>query len=64
MPQSAQALIETHRIRLLATSLGIHKIDAHTEAFVLQFQSDAPIEAARIIELIQKNKNIRFWLII
>lgn len=60
MPQSAQALIETHRIRLLAKSLGIHKIDAHTEAFVLQFQSDAPIDAARIIELIQKNKNIRF----
>ena len=57
---AARALIETHRLRLMAKTIGINKIDAHTEAFVLQFQPDAPIDAVRIIELIQQNRHIRF----
>ena len=60
MPETAQALVETHRIRLLAKAIGINNIDAHTEALILQFLPNAPIDAVRIIELIQKNKNIRF----
>ena len=60
LPDAARALVETHRLRLLAKTAGISKIDAHTEAFVLQFQPDAPIDAVRIIELIQQNQHIRF----
>ena len=60
LPDAARALVETHRLRLLAKTTGISKIDAHTEAFVLQFQPDAPIDAVRIIELIQENRHIRF----
>ena len=59
LPEAAQALVETHRLRLLAKTVGIVKIDAHTEAAVMQFLPNPPIDAIRIIELIQKNKNIR-----
>lgn len=60
MPEAAQALVETHRIRLLAKTIGVNNIDAHTEALILQFLPNAPIDAVRLIELIQKNKHIRF----
>ena len=59
MPEQARSLIETHRLRVLARAVGIVKIDAHVEAAVLQFQPKPPIDGMRIIELIQKNKNIR-----
>ena len=59
LPEPAQALVETHRLRIQAKTVGIIKIDAHTEAAVMQFVPNPPIDAIRIIEIIQKNKNIR-----
>ncbi|HJU70639.1 MAG TPA: TRCF domain-containing protein, partial [Paucimonas sp.] len=59
MPDPAKALIETHRLRLAATPVGIVKIDAHAELAVLHFQPNPPVDAMRIIELIQKNKHIK-----
>ncbi|KIF82614.1 transcription-repair coupling factor [Noviherbaspirillum autotrophicum] len=59
MPDPAKALIETHRLRLAATPVGIVKIDAHAELAVLHFQPNPPIDAMRIIELIQKNRHIK-----
>ena len=59
LPPAAQALVDTHRLRLLAQSYGISKIDAADEVVVLQFRKDAPVDAARIIDLIQKNRHIK-----
>ena len=59
MPDPAKALIETHRLRVAAKPVGIVKIDAHGESALLQFQPDPPVDAMRIIELIQKNRHIR-----
>jgi transcription-repair coupling factor (superfamily II helicase) len=59
MPDPAKALIETHRLRISAIPAGIVKIDAHAESAVLQFQPNPPIDAMRIIELIQKNRHIK-----
>jgi len=59
MPDPAKALIETHRLRVAAKPVGIVKIDAHGESALLQFQPDPPIDAMRIIDLIQKNRHIR-----
>ena len=59
LPEPAQALVETHRLRIQAKTVGIIKIDAHTEAAVMQFVPNPPIDAIRIIEIIQKNKHIR-----
>jgi transcription-repair coupling factor (superfamily II helicase) len=59
LPEPAQALVETHRLRVAAKPVGIVKIDAHTESATLQFEPNPPIDAMRIIELIQKNKHIK-----
>jgi transcription-repair coupling factor (superfamily II helicase) len=59
LPEPAKALVETHRLRIAAKPVGIVKIDAHGESAVLQFQPNPPIDAMRIIELIQKNRHIK-----
>jgi transcription-repair coupling factor (superfamily II helicase) len=59
LPDPAKALVETHRLRVAAKPVGIVKIDAHGESAVLQFQPNPPIDAMRIIELIQKNRHIK-----
>ncbi|MEO6919638.1 MAG: transcription-repair coupling factor [Collimonas sp.] len=59
LPDPAKALIETHRLRISAKSIGIVKIDAHTDSALLQFVPNPPIDAMRIIELIQKNRHIK-----
>lgn len=59
LPDAAQALIETHRLRVAAIPAGIIKIDAHAESATLQFEPNPPIDAIRIIELIQKNRHIK-----
>ncbi|MFI4939295.1 MAG: transcription-repair coupling factor, partial [Burkholderiales bacterium] len=59
LPDAAKALIETHRLRISAKPAGIAKIDAHDQSVLLQFKPNPPIDAMRIIELIQKNRHIR-----
>jgi transcription-repair coupling factor (superfamily II helicase) len=59
MPDAAKALVETHRLRIAAKPVGIVKIDAHAESALLQFQPNPPIDAMRIIDLVQKNRHIR-----
>jgi transcription-repair coupling factor (superfamily II helicase) len=59
LPEPARALIETHRLRLVAEKLGVRKIDATSEIIVLTFVRDAPIDPARLIALLQREKNIR-----
>ena len=59
LPDPVKALIETHRLRVAAKSVGIIKIDAHGEAALLQFEPNPPIDAMRIIDLIQKNRHIK-----
>ena len=59
LPEPVKALIETHRLRVAAKTVGIIKIDAHAEAATLQFMVKPPIDAMRIIELIQKNRHIK-----
>lgn len=59
LPAQAQALIETHRLRLAAKPLGISKIDAAESAIGLQFVPNPPVDAMRIIELIQQRQHIK-----
>uniref|UniRef100_UPI0028B03E49 TRCF domain-containing protein n=1 Tax=Massilia alkalitolerans TaxID=286638 RepID=UPI0028B03E49 len=59
MPDQVKALIETHRLRIAAKSVGIVKIDAHGEAANLQFMEKPPIDPIKIITLIQKNRHIK-----
>ncbi|MES2070814.1 MAG: transcription-repair coupling factor [Pseudomonadota bacterium] len=59
LPEPVKALLETHRLRVAAKLLGIIKIDVHGEAASLQFEPQPPIDAMRIIELVQKHKHIK-----
>jgi transcription-repair coupling factor (superfamily II helicase) len=59
LPDPVKALVETHRLRVAAKTVGIVKIDAHGEAATLQFMAKPPIDPMRIIELIQKNRQIK-----
>jgi transcription-repair coupling factor (superfamily II helicase) len=59
LPEPAKALIETHRLRLTAERLGVKKIDASNEAIVLVFVPQPPIDPAKLIVLIQREKTMR-----
>ncbi|MDP1956969.1 MAG: transcription-repair coupling factor, partial [Rhodocyclaceae bacterium] len=56
LPPQTQALVETHRLRLLGHPLGIAKLDASQNAIQLQFVPQPPIDPARIIKLIQSDR--------
>jgi transcription-repair coupling factor (superfamily II helicase) len=59
LPEPAQALLESHRLRLLAKPLGIAKLDTSSEAINIQFIPNPPINPAKIIELIQTRRNFK-----
>ena len=59
LPDPVKVLIETHRLRIAAKTVGIVKIDVHGEAATLQFMAQPPIDPMRIIDLIQKNRHIK-----
>ena len=56
LPDPAQTLIETHRLRIDGAALGVARIDASPESILLQFKPGAPIDAAKVIKLIQKDR--------
>ena len=59
LPPQARTLVETHRLRILARPLGIAKIDASATRIQFQFAADTPVEPARIIQLVQGNRNFK-----
>ena len=60
LPEAARTLIASHRVRLAAIRLGIQKIDATDTQIILHFRNDAPIDPLKLIELVQKQRHIRF----
>ncbi len=56
LPAQAQALVDTHRLRLLGKPLGIAKLDAGEKSIQLQFVRNPPIDPAKIIKLIQNDR--------
>ncbi len=59
LPEPAQNLLATHRLRLTAEPLGVIKIDASEGQAMIQFSAKPNIDPMRIIELIQKQRNIK-----
>jgi transcription-repair coupling factor (superfamily II helicase) len=59
LPPAGLTLFDVHRLRVLARPYGITKIDAGSNLMVLGFRPNPPIEAIRIIELVQKNRHIK-----
>ena len=56
LPEAAQALVESHRLRILAYPLGITRIDAPAEHIQIQFGPSPAIDAGRVIELVQQSR--------
>jgi transcription-repair coupling factor (superfamily II helicase) len=58
-PEPAQVLLDSHRLRLLAAPLGVTRVDATHEALQLHFAKDAAVDRGRVIQLVQKRRNLR-----
>ncbi len=59
LPPQGQTLFDTHRLRLLAKPYGVAKIDAGPKLMNISFRPNPPIDAMRIIQLVQKNRAIK-----
>ena len=59
LPPQAQALLESHRLRLRCRPLGIIKLDATANGVNVQFEPKPPIDPIIIIDLIQKNRSYK-----
>ncbi len=59
MPAQAQALMETHRLRLAGKPLGVAKLDAGSGSIALQFVPKPPIDPLVIIKLIQSDRSFK-----
>ena len=57
--QPVKTLLDSHRLRLAAKSLGITAIDASSDTLTLTFGKHTSVEPADIILLMQSNKNYR-----
>ncbi len=59
LPPHARTLLDSHQLRVLGKPLGVARIDASESGLQLQFVPNPPLDAGRVIELIQRNKNYR-----
>jgi transcription-repair coupling factor (superfamily II helicase) len=59
LPPQGQTLFDTHRLRVLAKPYGVAKIDAGPKLMNLVFRPNPPIDAQRIIALVQKNRAVK-----
>jgi transcription-repair coupling factor (superfamily II helicase) len=59
LPAQGQTLFDTHRLRVLAKPYGVIRVDAGPKLSVIGFRPNPPVDAARIIELVQKNRHIK-----
>jgi transcription-repair coupling factor (superfamily II helicase) len=59
LPEPAQTLLDSHRLRILAKPLGISKVDASGESIQIQFVPNPPIDPMKIITLIQSKRHYK-----
>jgi transcription-repair coupling factor (superfamily II helicase) len=59
LPAQGQTLFDVHRLRVMAKPFGVSKIDAAPALMVISFRPNPPVEAMKIIELVQKNRHIK-----
>lgn len=59
LPPQAQTLFDVHRLRVQAKPYGVIKIEATPALTLINFHPNPPVDALKIIELVQKNRHIR-----
>jgi transcription-repair coupling factor (superfamily II helicase) len=58
-PDPANALLDCHRLRIMAKPLGIIKVDASSDNIQIQFMPNPPIDPMKIITMIQSKRHIK-----
>ena len=58
VPRQVVRLVEFGRIRLLADRLGVESIEREKHLLVIRFRSDAPIDAGRLVDLVQARPDV------
>ncbi|HEX8873418.1 MAG TPA: transcription-repair coupling factor, partial [Nitrosospira sp.] len=56
MPDPVRALMDCHRLRVIARPLGITRVDAGTDNIQIQFAPNPPVDAGKIVALIQRSR--------
>jgi transcription-repair coupling factor (superfamily II helicase) len=59
LPLPAHALLDSHRLRIMAKPLGITKLDASSDAISVQFVPNPPIDPMKIITMIQSKRHVK-----
>ncbi len=59
LPDHARTLLECHRLRVIGKPLGIARIDVSESAVQVQFVPNPPIDAARVMQMIHRNRHYR-----
>ena len=59
LTEESRTLIKTHLIRIEAKDLGIRKIDAGESEAIITFDSDAPVDPAKLFRLLQSSRFLK-----
>jgi transcription-repair coupling factor (superfamily II helicase) len=59
LPVPAHALLDSHRLRILAKPLGVIKVDASADAIQIQFVPNPPVDPMKIITMIQSKRHYK-----
>lgn len=59
LPPQGQNLIDVHRLRVLARTYGVVKVDAAPTVIHVSFKPNPPIDPLAIIQLVQKHRHIK-----
>jgi transcription-repair coupling factor (superfamily II helicase) len=59
LPDPARVLLECHKLRIQGAPLGVQKIDAAPSGIVVQFIPEPPVDARKVLALVQSNRIYR-----
>ncbi|AGX88087.1 transcription-repair coupling factor [Candidatus Symbiobacter mobilis] len=59
LPEAAQTLVASHRLRIVAEACGVRKIDASPEQALLTFGERPAIDLAKVVRLLQSRKDLK-----
>jgi transcription-repair coupling factor (superfamily II helicase) len=59
LPDAARVLLECHKLRIQGAPLGVQKIDAAPSGIVVQFVPEPPVDARRVLQLVQSSRIYR-----
>ena len=59
IPPPTKVLLDCHRLRIAAKKVGIVKVDASSDAILIQFLPNPPLDPGRIVELIQSKRQYK-----